>query len=87
MNGKIISIKEMREQRDPEWFIKNVLNTPERTAKIKAMRDAYWEDVRRQQEEAEAARKDLNEQSELMARALLGSMLVVMAASFTGGVV
>lgn len=87
MEGKIISIREMRERRDPEYFINNVLNTPERLARVKARRDAYWEEVRRKQAEMEVARKDLEEQSETMAKVLLGSMLVVMVASFAGGAV
>lgn len=87
MEGKIISIREMRERRDPEWFINNVLNTPERKKKLENMRIEYWEDIHRQQAAAEAARKDLEEQSETMAKVLLGSMLVVMAASFAGGAV
>ena len=53
MEGKIISIREMRERRDPEYFINNVLNTPERLARVQARRDAYWEEVRQKQAEME----------------------------------
>lgn len=85
MESKIISIKELRAQRDPEYFIDNVLNTPARLARVKALRDAYWAEVRRQQAEAEAQQRRMEEQESLLTKTLLGGMGFVLLAMIASG--
>lgn len=84
MEGKIITIKDIRERKDPEYFIDNVLNTPARLARVKAKRDAYWAEVQKRQAEAEEQKQRMEEQEALLTRTILGGMGFVLLAAIVG---
>ena len=75
--AEIISIKRMKEIRDPDIFIDTVLNDPARLARLRAKREEYLEQIQKEAEQEEEERRECKEFADSALKLAAGFSLFV----------
>ena len=82
--AQIISIRKMRQNKDPDVFINCVLNDPARLARVREKQIQAKEKARREAEEAERRERDREAFNSFVLKLSIGfSVLVTFMASLT----
>lgn len=75
--AEIISIRQMKKNRDPDVFINEVLNSPARLARLRAKREEYLEQIQKEAEREEEERRECKEFADSALKLAAGFSLFV----------